>query len=106
MRSSPSLFVLLLSLLLFACVATDARKDPGAYWNSVMNGDQMPKAIGDLLIHDQTDLNTKPDDRFVRDFDTKANVIIYHSHDDHQQDHDHDHVRLERSEVSDVNGLK
>ncbi|KAK4405255.1 hypothetical protein Sango_0532000 [Sesamum angolense] len=102
MRSSPSLFVLLLSLLLFACVATDARKDPGAYWNSVMNGDQMPKAIGDLLIHDQTDLNTKPDDRFVRDFDTKANVIIYHSHDDHQQDH----VRLERSEVSDVNGLK
>ncbi|KAL2231610.1 UNVERIFIED_CONTAM: hypothetical protein Sindi_1755400 [Sesamum indicum] len=75
----------------FACVATDARKEPGAYWKSVMNGDEMPKAITDLLHHDHqsssaTDLNTERD-RFIRNFDTKANVIIYHSHDDHHHDH-------------------
>ncbi|KAL0454184.1 UNVERIFIED_CONTAM: hypothetical protein Slati_0757600 [Sesamum latifolium] len=81
----------------FACVAKAARNDPGAYWKSAVDGDQMPKAITDLLVHDQTDLNTKTDG-FVRDFDTKANVIIYHSHDDH--------VLSERSEASDVDGLK
>ncbi|KAK4424150.1 hypothetical protein Salat_1608400 [Sesamum alatum] len=100
-----SALFLLLSLLLFACVATDARKDPGEYWKIVMNGDPMPKAIADIL-HVQsssaTDLMNMETDRFIKNFNTKANVIIYHSH-----DHDHVHVRSdERSEASDVDGQK
>ncbi|GFP95403.1 hypothetical protein PHJA_001684600 [Phtheirospermum japonicum] len=49
-----------------------------------MNGEALPKAIRDLF-HDQTfasDSNMKMD-RFVRNFDTKPNLIIYHSHHHH-----------------------
>lgn len=61
----------------FAYVS-DARKDPGDYWKSVMVEEAMPKAIQDLL---NSNSDTKIDDGFVRNFDVKPNVIIYHSHD-------------------------
>ncbi|KAL8540261.1 hypothetical protein ACS0TY_001739 [Phlomoides rotata] len=69
-------FIFLLSLLLLAYVS-DARKDPGTeYWKSVMDEESMPKAITDLLHQNPTDTKTE---RFVRNFETKPNVIIYHS---------------------------
>ncbi|XP_031131459.1 uncharacterized protein LOC116032858 isoform X1 [Ipomoea triloba] len=60
-------------------LAAEARRDPGEYWDAMMNGDPMPKAITDLLSVNQ-DPSSSPKDRFVRDFDIKPNLIIYHSH--------------------------
>ncbi|KAK6159450.1 hypothetical protein DH2020_006764 [Rehmannia glutinosa] len=60
---------------------TDARKDPrDDYWKISMNGQPMPKAITDLFDQNSDSMNL---DRFVRNFGTKPNVIIYHSHDHH-----------------------
>ncbi|CAA0830905.1 Unknown protein [Striga hermonthica] len=71
----------LLSFVLFAYVAS-ARKDPGGeYWNQVMKGEPMPKTIADLLQpNPSTDSTSRTRARFVRNFDTSPNLIIYHSH--------------------------
>ncbi|KAK6120918.1 hypothetical protein DH2020_023825 [Rehmannia glutinosa] len=83
MKTFSALF--LLSLALFAYV-TDARKDPSDYWKDVMNGENMPKAITDLFHQNfDSDSNTKMD-RFIRDFDTKPNAIIYHSNHVHSDE--------------------
>ncbi|XP_024959777.1 uncharacterized protein LOC112500511 [Cynara cardunculus var. scolymus] len=57
----------------------DARKGPEEYWRSIMKDEPMPKAIQDVLSEDSTDKENNRD-RFTRDFDTKPNLIIYHSH--------------------------
>lgn len=60
-----------------------------------MDEETMPKAITDLLHQNPTsDPNTKTD-HFVRNFDTKPNVIIYHSH---------HHVHSEKPKPSDIEG--
>ncbi|CAA2998968.1 Hypothetical predicted protein [Olea europaea subsp. europaea] len=70
MNTRTSSVFFLLSLVLISSVI-DARKDPGEYWKSIMNGEPMPKAITDRI---------QDSNHFMRNFDTKANVIIYHSH--------------------------
>ncbi|KAL6560785.1 hypothetical protein OROGR_004344 [Orobanche gracilis] len=77
----------LLSLALSAYVI-DASKDPGEYWKSVMNGEKMPKAITDLLGQNSAS-DFSNTNKFTTNFDTKPNLIIYHSH--------HDHVDYEAS---------
>ncbi|XAR72823.1 hypothetical protein NMG60_11019593 [Bertholletia excelsa] len=71
MRLPISAFFLL-SLLFSICSPSEARKDPEEYWRSMMNGQPMPKAIGDLTINDR-------DHHFMRDFDTGTTHIIYRS---------------------------
>uniref|UniRef100_A0A5B7CBJ7 Putative Organ specific protein n=1 Tax=Davidia involucrata TaxID=16924 RepID=A0A5B7CBJ7_DAVIN len=91
MRSISTFFVLF-SILLFANLM-DARKDPKDYWKSIMKGEPMPKAIEDLvhldppasdLSNEKKELHTPSEtinmNRFIKDFDTRPNVIIYHSH--------------------------
>ncbi|KAL7082710.1 hypothetical protein ACP275_14G118600 [Erythranthe tilingii] len=73
MEMKPLSTFFLLSLVLFACV-TEARPSPGEYWKSKMNGEAMPKALTDVVS--DSDAKTS---RFVKDFNTKPNVIIYHS---------------------------
>ncbi|KVI01976.1 Organ specific protein [Cynara cardunculus var. scolymus] len=75
---SLSTFVFLFSLVLLARM-NDARKGPEEYWRSIMKDEPMPKAIQDVLSEDSTDKENNRD-RFTRDFDTKPNLIIYHSH--------------------------
>lgn len=59
-----------------ACVG-GARRSPEEYWKSTMSDEEMPKTVRDLMspnpTSDSIDL-----DRFVRNFETKPNVIIYH----------------------------
>ncbi|KAL8195329.1 hypothetical protein R6Q57_025732 [Mikania cordata] len=78
---SLSTIVLLFSLLLVASFS-DARKGPEDYWRSVMKNEPMPKALQDVLIRDSVASTDKVNkkDRFTRNFDTKPNLIIYHSH--------------------------
>ncbi|KAL7584883.1 BURP domain-containing protein 17 [Lactuca sativa] len=66
------------SLILLASLH-DAREGPKEYWRSVMKDEPMPKAIQDVLIQDSARSNNNKD-RFTRNFDTKPNLIIYHSH--------------------------
>ncbi|KAF8032294.1 hypothetical protein BT93_D1267 [Corymbia citriodora subsp. variegata] len=70
-------FIFLSSLLLFAEV-NDARKSPGDYWKKIMKDQPMPEPIRDLIRL----RNEENAIKFVRDFDTGPNVIIYHSHGD------------------------
>nr|XP_009800566.1 PREDICTED: uncharacterized protein LOC104246454 [Nicotiana sylvestris] len=73
---SLSIFFLLFSLTWFGY----ARSDPEEYWKSVMNGDPMPKALTDLLHNQYQDFPVERNkDRFLRDFDLKPNIIIYHN---------------------------
>lgn len=60
----------------------DARKVPEEYWKSVMDEETMPKAIADLLHQNPTESKTE---RFVRNFETKPNVIIYHTNHVHSE---------------------
>nr|GMD12948.1 dehydrodolichyl diphosphate synthase complex subunit nus1 isoform X1 [Ipomoea batatas] len=60
-------------------LAAEARRDPGEYWDAMMNGDPMPKVITDLLFINQ-DPSSSLKDKFIRDFNIKPNLIIYHSH--------------------------
>ncbi|KAL1554249.1 organ-specific protein P4-like [Salvia divinorum] len=69
--------LLLLFLASLVCVG-GARRGPEEYWKSTMSDEAMPKAIHDLMspnpTSDSIDL-----DRFIKNFETKPNVIIYHS---------------------------
>ncbi|MCD9643603.1 hypothetical protein HAX54_031206 [Datura stramonium] len=77
MRSLSIFFLLLLSLTLLGYVISDG---PEEYWKRKMNGNPMPKALRDLLHEDfPTEKNTKRNNKFLRDFDMKANIIIYHN---------------------------
>ncbi|KAJ1378517.1 Organ specific protein [Sesbania bispinosa] len=77
MKSIFALFVLF-SLLLAANLSY-ARKDQGNYWKNMMNGQPMPEAIKNLLVKDQIVSDVRKD-QFIRDFDIKPNVILYHTH--------------------------
>ncbi|XP_004299101.1 PREDICTED: organ-specific protein P4 [Fragaria vesca subsp. vesca] len=91
MKYSTSCFLLLLFIFLFSEI-TYARKDMGDYWKSVMNDQPMPEALKDLFSHQDEDVpsfsaSKNKDHRFVRDFDIRPNVIIYHSAHHHHADH-------------------
>ncbi|KAJ1410801.1 hypothetical protein SESBI_21609 [Sesbania bispinosa] len=56
-----------------------ARKDQlGDYWKNMMHGQPIPEAIKDLIHVPQTSNARK--DNFIRDFDIKPNIILYHTH--------------------------
>ncbi|RDX61457.1 hypothetical protein CR513_60312 [Mucuna pruriens] len=76
MKSYFAVFVVF-SLLLVANLSC-ARKDMGAYWKSMMKEQPMPQAIKDLVEDPQASDAGK--DHFIRDFDVKPNVILYHTH--------------------------
>ncbi|KAF7126782.1 hypothetical protein RHSIM_Rhsim11G0174800 [Rhododendron simsii] len=71
----------------------DARKDPTDYWNSIMKGEPMPESIQQLVLHLDPSSPSKEKikkwhsssgsvnmDHFRKDFNTRPNAIIYHSH--------------------------
>ncbi|XP_027356517.1 uncharacterized protein LOC113865912 [Abrus precatorius] len=76
MKSNFAVFIVFSLLLVanFSC----ARKDLGGYWDNTMKGQPMPQAIKDLIGDPQASYAGK--DRFIRDFDVKPNVILYHTH--------------------------
>ncbi|MFS7920794.1 putative organ specific protein [Helianthus anomalus] len=55
---------------------------PEEYWKSVMKDEPMPETLQNVLVHDSSSLEDKEKkkDQFIRNFDTKPNLIIYHSH--------------------------
>lgn len=85
-------FLIVLSFIFQLAHIAVARKDPRDYWKNTMNGEPMPKAITDLFQQTPASDSTNSD-HFVRNFETKPNVIIYHSH----------HVDSEKSKPSPVN---
>ncbi|KAI3769795.1 hypothetical protein L6452_00908 [Arctium lappa] len=72
-----STFLILFSLLLIVS-SNEARSIPDEYWRSIMNDEPMPKAIQDVLPLE--DVNKVNKDQFVKNFNLKPNLIIYHSH--------------------------
>ncbi|CAH1450338.1 unnamed protein product [Lactuca virosa] len=77
MMKTPSTFLVLFSLLLIVS-SNEARSNPGKYWRSIMKDEPMPKAIQDILPLE--DVKKANKDVFIRNFDLKPNLIIYHSH--------------------------
>ncbi|QCD88534.1 Organ specific protein [Vigna unguiculata] len=77
MKSHLAFFVIF-SLLLVVNLSY-ARKDMGDYWKNMMNGQAMPEAIKDLLAQDPQESDAAKD-HFVRDFDIRPNLILYHTH--------------------------
>ncbi|KAI6701219.1 hypothetical protein NL676_015543 [Syzygium grande] len=73
--------IFLLSLVLLAEV-NDARGSPGDYWKKIMKDQTMPESIRDLIHPESSSGNEKNSIDFVRDFDMRPNVIIYHGHSD------------------------
>ncbi|QCE16808.1 uncharacterized protein LOC114196295 [Vigna unguiculata] len=76
MKSNVAVFVVF-SLLLVGSLSS-ARKDLDGYWKETMKEQPMPEAIKDLIEDSQVSETGK--DRFIRDFDVKPNVILYHTH--------------------------
>lgn len=71
-------FVPLLSFLSFVEL-NHARKEPREnYWKSMTKDQPIPGAIRDLFVQDPAGADKT--NHFVKDFDTKHNAIIYHSH--------------------------
>ncbi|KAL3515186.1 hypothetical protein ACH5RR_022088 [Cinchona calisaya] len=91
MRSSCLVFLLLLfSLFSVVYISEAARKGPGDYWKSIMQDEPMPKAIKELLHEEYSPSDHQQQQqilfpkalnmqRFLTNFDTSPNVIIYHS---------------------------
>ncbi|KAL1347578.1 hypothetical protein HN51_023643 [Arachis hypogaea] len=83
MKSSSFALFLVFSFLLVANNVCHGRKDQGEYWKDVMDKQTMPEAIKDLLVEDPQVSSSharKNKDQFMKDFDIKPNVILYHSH--------------------------
>ncbi|KAL6270134.1 hypothetical protein ACE6H2_027045 [Prunus campanulata] len=92
MKFSISCLLLILSSILLLSQQSNARKDLGGYWKSVMNDQPIPEAIRDLYFHQDHEDHlpslpgSREKDHFVRDFDIRPNAIIYHgAHHHHQQ---------------------
>ncbi|XWS40331.1 hypothetical protein CRYUN_Cryun18bG0131700 [Craigia yunnanensis] len=67
--------------LLLSANLNHARKEPGDYWKSVMKDQPMPEAIKGLLHEDPVSAldSEKKMKHFVKDFDSKKSLIIYHN---------------------------
>lgn len=72
-------FFLVFSLLLGVNLSY-ARKDMGDYWKNMMNDQPMPEVIKDLLTQDPQVSEEAVKDQFIRDFDIRPNLILYHTH--------------------------
>ncbi|KAK8563152.1 hypothetical protein V6N13_018307 [Hibiscus sabdariffa] len=87
-------------LLLFVNLI-HARKEPVDYWRSVMKDQAMPEAIKGLLHEDPTGSGLdsgKKMKQFVRDFDSRHSLIIYHNIPESKQQ--------DRTYAEDVKGMK
>ncbi|XWS62521.1 hypothetical protein CRYUN_Cryun06bG0018300 [Craigia yunnanensis] len=63
-------------------------KNQGDYWKSVMKDQPMPEAIKGLLHQDQAsalDSENKMK-HFVKDFDSRHSLIIYHSNPEYKEE--------------------
>ncbi|XP_061372702.1 organ-specific protein P4-like [Gastrolobium bilobum] len=74
---SISAVIVIFSLVLVANFSY-ARKDLGDYWKNMMKAQPMPEAIKDLIQDPR--ISDAGKDPFIRDFDVKPNVILYHTH--------------------------
>ncbi|XVE48668.1 hypothetical protein DITRI_Ditri01bG0021000 [Diplodiscus trichospermus] len=74
-------------LLLFANL-NYARKEPGDYWKSIMKDQPMPEAIKGLLHQDAAAAmnSEKKMEQFVKDFDSRHSLIIYHSNPEYKEE--------------------
>ncbi|XP_052194257.1 organ-specific protein P4 [Diospyros lotus] len=86
MRAPSAAFFLISLIFLFANLS-DARKDPEDYWKSIMKEEAMPEAIQELLQKDPSSSSSEEKnepstnmEHFIKDFDPKPNVILYHKH--------------------------
>nr|GEX59260.1 hypothetical protein [Tanacetum cinerariifolium] len=74
---SPSVFLILFSILMIVSY-NEARSNPREYWRSIMKDEPMPKTIQDVLpLGDVEKINKNI---FMKNFDLKPNLIIYHTH--------------------------
>ncbi|XP_039068497.1 uncharacterized protein LOC120214738 [Hibiscus syriacus] len=78
-----SAFLIFCFLLLFANLI-HARKEPGEYWRSLMKDQPMPEAIKGLLHEDPTGSGKKVK-HFVKDFDSRHSLILYHNRPESKQ---------------------
>ncbi|XP_057436833.1 uncharacterized protein LOC130729190 [Lotus japonicus] len=76
MKSIFAVFAVFSILLIANCSC--ATRDLGDYWKNMMKGQAMPEAIKELVQDPQASYAGK--DRFIRDFDIRPNVILYHTH--------------------------
>ncbi|OIW05695.1 hypothetical protein TanjilG_23481 [Lupinus angustifolius] len=76
MKSIFALF-LVFSFLLVTNLSY-ARQHQGEYWKNIMKDQPMPETIKDLLVQDPQAYTEKY--HFIRDFDIRPNVILYHTH--------------------------
>lgn len=87
---SAMLYTLLISFLfIFGQFAnlSHGRKEPGYYWKSVMKDQPMPEAIKGLLHEDPAASNSeKKMKHFVKDFNSKHSLIIYHTNPEYKQE--------------------
>lgn len=51
----------------------EGSKDPADYWNEIMKGQEMPKALLEALVRGDVA-------HFTKDFDLRPNALIYHKH--------------------------
>ncbi|KAL3538954.1 hypothetical protein ACH5RR_002320 [Cinchona calisaya] len=70
---------------------SNARKDPQEYWNTIMKGEAVPRVIKNRLNQNS---ESHTGQQFIKNFDTKPNVIIYH--------HNHVDPQEEKSSAKEV----
>ncbi|CAN1173126.1 hypothetical protein LINPERPRIM_LOCUS9068 [Linum perenne] len=75
MKSSFTFFCLL--LLATATVNHAIRPAAEEYWKQVMKDEPLPNSIKELVMVNGAGVDKKL--RFVKDFDTTTNAIIYHT---------------------------
>ncbi|XP_016193150.1 uncharacterized protein LOC107634084 [Arachis ipaensis] len=85
-------FFIVFSLLLGANLSYGRKELVGEYWKKMIKGQSMPEAIKEILVVEDPQISSsdssRTKDNFIRDFDIKPNVILYHSH-KQKQKHNH-----------------
>ncbi|XP_039056821.1 organ-specific protein S2-like [Hibiscus syriacus] len=86
MKTSIVFFIFCI-FLMFADFS-HAREEPRDYWKNVMKDQPMPEAIKGLLHQDQASAmgSGKKMNNFVKDFDSRHSLIIYHSNLKHKDE--------------------
>ncbi|KAJ9135536.1 hypothetical protein P3X46_032711 [Hevea brasiliensis] len=84
MKRTLAFFLILFFVFSFVNL-NNARKLPEDYWKNIMKDQPIPEAIKSLFVEDSADaasslLGANKMNHFVKDFDTRAIAVIYHSH--------------------------
>ncbi|KAK2435486.1 hypothetical protein QL285_020539 [Trifolium repens] len=103
-KEMKSIFALFILFSFLVADVSYARKDLEDFWKNMMNGQPMPEAIKELV--QSTKATDSKKDNFIREFDVKPNLILYHTHVESKKQKRKQHIFVKKSEKEEFHGTE